>query len=79
MIIRRDPTESSTPIDQIVDLHDDSAATSEPAIEVRCPACGNLAFRYPRVLAEDKPVICAGCGAFIASYGELRRRFGERD
>jgi hypothetical protein len=40
-----------------------------------CPACGSPAFFYPRVLDDDKPVMCAGCGAFISTYGEMRQRF----
>jgi DNA-directed RNA polymerase subunit RPC12/RpoP len=63
------------PIDQIVDLHDDTKAD----IELRCPACGSLAFIYPRILADEKPVLCAACGTFVSSYGELRQRFGEQD
>jgi hypothetical protein len=50
----------------------------DPATEFCCSACGSLAFRYPRTLNDDKPVICAGCGAFISNYGEIRRRLGER-
>jgi hypothetical protein len=67
------------PIEQIVDLHDDIKTDPDPASEIRCPACGSLAFRYPSVLKDDKPVVCAGCGAFVSTYGELRQRFGEQD
>jgi hypothetical protein len=67
------------PIDQIVDTDDDIRAGPNPPTELRCPACGSLAFRYPRVLNDDKPVSCAGCGAFVSTYGELRQRFGEQD
>jgi predicted RNA-binding Zn-ribbon protein involved in translation (DUF1610 family) len=66
------------PIDQIVELHDDIKAGLDPATEFRCPSCGSLAFRYPRVLDDDKPVLCAGCGAFVSTYGDLRQRFGEQ-
>jgi len=66
-------------IDRTVNLHRDVKAGLDPAIEFCCPACGSLAFRYPRVLDDDKPVLCAGCGAFVSTYGELRQRFGEQD
>jgi uncharacterized Zn finger protein (UPF0148 family) len=45
--------------------------------EIRCPVCGSPAFKYPNVLNDDKPVICAGCGAFVSSYGEMKRRSEE--
>jgi hypothetical protein len=45
--------------------------------EIRCPVCGSPAFIYPRVLNDDKPVICAGCGAFVSTYGEMKRRSEE--
>jgi DNA-directed RNA polymerase subunit RPC12/RpoP len=45
--------------------------------EIRCPLCGSLAFMYPRVLDDDKPVKCAGCGAFLSTYGEMKRRSEE--
>jgi hypothetical protein len=67
------------PIDQIVDIHDDIRAGPDPATELRCPACGSLAFRYPRVLDGGKPILCAGCGAFVSTYGDLRQRFGQQD
>jgi hypothetical protein len=66
-------------IKQIVDLHHDIKAGLDPATELRCPSCGSLAFRYPRVLDDDKPVLCAACGAYVSTYGELRQRFGEQD
>jgi predicted RNA-binding Zn-ribbon protein involved in translation (DUF1610 family) len=67
------------PIDQIVDPHDDIETGLELATEFCCPTCGSLAFRYPRALADDKPVLCAACGTFVWTYGELRQRFGEQD
>jgi hypothetical protein len=67
------------PIDQIVDLRDDIKVGLDPDTELRCPACGSLAFRYPRVLADDKPVLCAACGTIVSTYGELRQRFGEQE
>jgi hypothetical protein len=70
--------EHPMPTDQIVNLHDDIKASPDPT-EIRCPACGSLAFRYPRLLHDDKPVMCAGCGAVVSTYGELRQRFGEQD
>lgn len=67
------------PIEKVADLHDDIEDSAEPATEMRCPVCGSLAFRYPRVLNDDKPVLCAACGAFVSTYGELRKRFGEQE
>jgi hypothetical protein len=69
--------EPHMPINPIVDRHNDNAIP-DAAVEC-CPACGSLAFRYPRVLHDEKSILCAGCGAFVSTYGELRRRFGERD
>jgi hypothetical protein len=66
-------------INQNVDLHHDAKAGLDPATELRCPACGSLAFRYPKILNDDKSVLCAGCGAFVSTYGELRQRLGEQD
>jgi hypothetical protein len=67
------------PINLVVDRHEDVTTFPDAAIEFCCPACGSLAFRYPRVLDDDKSVLCAGCGAIVSTYGELRRRFGEKD
>jgi hypothetical protein len=39
-----------------------------------CPACSSAALVYPKTLDDDQPVACAGCGAFISTYGELKRR-----
>jgi len=39
-----------------------------------CPACGSPALIYPRLLEDDEPVVCSGCGAFVAKYGEFKRR-----
>jgi ribosomal protein S27E len=50
---------------------------AERFTEIRCPVCGSPAFIYPRVLDDDKPVICAGCGAFVSTYGEMKRRSEE--
>jgi hypothetical protein len=35
--------------------------------EIRCPICGSPALRYPKVMNDDKPVICAGCGAVVST------------
>ena len=42
--------------------------------DFRCPACRSSALAYPKVLDDDQPVACAGCGAFVSTYGELKRR-----
>ena len=39
-----------------------------------CSVCRSPALVYPRVLKDDQPVTCAGCGTFISTYGELKRR-----
>jgi hypothetical protein len=52
---------------------------ADPPNELCCSACGSLAFRYPRALDDDKPVKCAGCGSFVSTYGEIKRRLGEQD
>ena len=55
------------------------SAEADPPDELCCSACGSLAFRYPRALNDDKPVLCAGCGAFISTYGEIKRRLDEQE
>ena len=42
--------------------------------DLRCLDCGSPALVYPKVLEHDAPVTCAGCGAFVLTYGELKRR-----
>jgi hypothetical protein len=42
--------------------------------EISCPACGNVGLMYPKMLEHDEPVNCTNCGAFVSSYGELKRR-----
>jgi hypothetical protein len=42
--------------------------------EFGCPVCRNAALAYPRVLEDDESVACAGCGAFVSTYGELKQR-----
>jgi hypothetical protein len=44
--------------------------TTEP----RCPVCGSLAFAYPKTLDDNKPILCARCGAFVSTYGEMKQR-----
>jgi hypothetical protein len=61
----------------VVALRSDAEMSSDPVTELCCSACGSLALRYPKALNDDKPVICAGCGAFVSTYGEIRRRLGE--
>jgi hypothetical protein len=39
-----------------------------------CAACSSAALLYPKILEDDQPVACAGCGAFVLTYGELKRR-----
>jgi hypothetical protein len=53
------------------DLRHEGADASN---EIRCPICGSPAFMYPMVLDDNRPVICAGCGAFVLTYGEMKRR-----
>jgi hypothetical protein len=42
--------------------------------DFECSACGNPGLVYPEVLADDGPVACRGCGAFLLTYGELKQR-----
>jgi DNA-directed RNA polymerase subunit N (RpoN/RPB10) len=42
--------------------------------DIRCPTCGSPALVYPRVLEAVEPVACASCGAFVSTYGELKKR-----
>jgi hypothetical protein len=42
--------------------------------EFGCPVCLSPALVYPKVLEDDQPVTCADCGAFVSTYGELKRR-----
>jgi hypothetical protein len=42
--------------------------------EFVCPGCDSPALSYPEVLHDDEPVVCACCGAFVSSYGELKQR-----
>jgi len=42
--------------------------------EFGCPVCLSPALVYPKILEDDQPVVCAECGAFVSTYGELKRR-----
>jgi hypothetical protein len=42
--------------------------------ELGCPVCLSPALVYPKVLEDDQPVTCSDCGAFVLTYGELKRR-----
>jgi hypothetical protein len=42
--------------------------------EIECPVCLSPALVYPKVLEDDQPVTCFDCGAFVSTYGELKRR-----
>jgi hypothetical protein len=42
--------------------------------EFGCPVCLSSALAYPTVLNDDQPVTCSDCGAFVSTYGELKRR-----
>jgi hypothetical protein len=42
--------------------------------EFECPVCLSPALAYPKILEDERPVVCAGCGAFVSMYGELKRR-----
>jgi ribosomal protein S27E len=44
--------------------------------DFRCLDCGSLALVYPSVLEDEEPVACAGCGAFVATFRELKQRAG---
>ena len=45
--------------------------------EFRCRMCGSLGVAYPEMLESTEPVKCAACAAYIASYGEFKRRADE--
>ncbi len=34
-------------------------------------------FQISKVWGDDKPVICAGCGAVVPTYGEMKRHLEE--
>jgi hypothetical protein len=42
--------------------------------DLGCPVCRSPALVYPSVLEDDQPVKCAGCGAFVFTYGEFKQR-----
>jgi hypothetical protein len=42
--------------------------------EFACPVCLSPALVYPKVLEDDQPVVCAECGSFVSTFGELKRR-----
>jgi hypothetical protein len=42
--------------------------------DFRCPDCGSPALVYPKELEDNKPVVCAGCGTFVSTYGDLKQR-----
>jgi hypothetical protein len=42
--------------------------------EFGCSVCLSPALVYPKVLEDDQPVLCDECGAFVSTYGELKRR-----
>jgi predicted nucleic acid-binding Zn ribbon protein len=42
--------------------------------DFRCLACGCAALVYPKVLQDDAAVTCSACGAFLATFGELKKR-----
>jgi hypothetical protein len=42
--------------------------------EFGCAVCLSAALVYPKVLEDDQAVTCADCGAFVSTYGELKRR-----
>jgi hypothetical protein len=42
--------------------------------DLGCPVCDSRALVYPRVLEDDEPVECTSCGAFVSTYGDLKRR-----
>jgi hypothetical protein len=42
--------------------------------DLTCPSCRNSALAYPTTLEDNQPVACARCGAFVSTYGELKRR-----
>jgi hypothetical protein len=42
--------------------------------DFECLVCGSPSVIYPRALEDDEPVACSGCGAFVSTYGEFKRR-----
>jgi uncharacterized Zn finger protein (UPF0148 family) len=42
--------------------------------DMKCSACGSPAFVYPRELEDGNAVVCASCGEFVSTYGELKQR-----
>jgi hypothetical protein len=42
--------------------------------EFECPVCLSPSLVYPKALEDDRAVTCADCGAFVSTYGELKRR-----
>jgi hypothetical protein len=46
--------------------------------EFACPSCDSPSVAYPDEDGEDR-VICAGCGAFLATRGQFRRLIVRRE
>jgi hypothetical protein len=42
--------------------------------EFACEVCASPAVVYPDDLDANAPVVCAGCGAEICTYGEFRQQ-----
>jgi hypothetical protein len=64
--------EHAMPFRSVMDR--DPGFGSDLATEPRCPVCGSPAFAYPKTLDDNHPVLCARCGAFVSTYGEMKQR-----
>jgi len=52
----------------------DGGATGRAMDEITCRVCGCPALVYPKILQDDEPVRCAGCGGLVSTYGEFKKR-----
>jgi hypothetical protein len=44
-----------------------------------CSYCGSHALNYPKSLQDEEPVVCAKCGKYISTYGEIKQRADQAD
>jgi len=43
-----------------------------------CKACGTIQMEIPNAAADDTPIHCSNCGAYLGTWGELQDDFARQ-